>query len=50
MNDSGNWAPQSEAIPAGVEVAHVVGADEFDLMSYSMEARDYDRDGYADLT
>jgi hypothetical protein len=43
-----SWAPQG-TLPAGLTVAFIVGADEGDLMSYSMEARDYDGDGYGDL-
>ena len=43
------WAPQADELPPGLTVALILGADAFDLMSYSMEARDYNRDGYADL-
>lgn len=43
------WAPQADELPPGLQLALILGADAFDLMSYSMEARDYDLDGYADL-
>ena len=45
----GTWFPQNDVLPQGVEVAFVVGAQAHDLLSYSMEARDVDGDGYADL-
>ncbi len=43
------WAPQASPLPEGLSVTFILGANSFDLLSYSMEARDYDRDGYADL-
>lgn len=43
------FAPQDENLPASLQIAMVVGHREGDLMSYSMEARDYDGDGYTDL-
>ena len=43
------WVPQDAMVPSGVDVSFVLGSEAFDLASYSMEARDYDQDGYADL-
>ena len=43
------WAPQSNEIPESLQIAYILGAQAQDLLSYSMEARDYDEDGYADL-
>ncbi|HVR76101.1 MAG TPA: IPT/TIG domain-containing protein [Planctomycetota bacterium] len=44
-----DWAPQSEDLPPGLQVAYVLGRAAGDLLSYSMEVLDYDGDGYADL-
>jgi hypothetical protein len=43
------WAPEADELPERLRVAFVIGRDPLDLLSYSMEARDYDLDGYADL-
>ncbi len=43
------WAPQADMLPPELQVAFILGADAEDLLSYSMEAKDYDTDGYADL-
>ena len=43
------WAPEDSELPPGLQLAYVLGIQSNDLMSYSMEARDFDRDGYADL-
>ncbi|MBI4604045.1 MAG: FG-GAP repeat protein [Planctomycetes bacterium] len=44
------WAPQSLQVPEGLRLAYVLGPGSMkDLLSYSMEAADYDGDGYADL-
>ncbi len=43
------WFPQADVLPAELRVAYILGAQSMDLLSYSMEAKDYDNDGYADL-
>jgi hypothetical protein len=43
------WDPQEDVLPAGVTLAIVLGREVEDLLSYSMEARDFDGDGYSDL-
>ncbi len=43
------WAPQAEGLAPALQVTYILGADEGDLLAYSMDARDYDNDGYADL-
>ena len=44
-----SWAPQEEVLPEDLQVAYVLGSGAGDLLSYSMEARDYDGDGYGDI-
>jgi len=44
-----SWAPQADVLPEDLQVAYVLGADAGDLLSYSMEARDFDGDGYGDV-
>lgn len=44
-----SWTPQNATPGDELEVLFVVGAQPEDLLSYSMEARDVDNDGYADL-
>ncbi len=43
------FAPQADTLPPGLAAAAVIGAASYDLLSYSMEARDYDGDGFDDL-
>jgi hypothetical protein len=43
------WTPEADELPPGLSVAYLLGAEAYDLTSYSMEARDYDNDGYADI-
>jgi hypothetical protein len=43
------WAPRSDTLPPGLQLAVLLGREALDLTSYSMEARDFDGDGYADL-
>lgn len=43
------WTPQANELPPELEVAFILGSQAEDLLSYSMEVRDYDRDGYADI-
>ncbi len=43
------FSPQDENLPSSLRIAMVHGHRAGDLMSYSMEARDYDADGYTDL-
>ena len=44
------WTAQPPTFrPEGVQLSFVFGHRAGDLLSYSMEARDYDLDGYADL-
>jgi hypothetical protein len=43
------WSPQSDVTPPNLRLTFVLGSQPRDLMSYSMEIRDVDRDGYADL-
>jgi len=44
-----HWTPQNTTAEDDLDVIFVVGAGASDLLSYSMEARDVDNDGYADL-
>jgi len=43
------WAPQADLLPENLLVAYVLGSGAGDLLSYSMEARDFDGDGYGDI-
>ena len=43
------WFPQADTLPEALRVQFVIGAGPGDLLSYSMEARDIDGDGYDDL-
>lgn len=43
------WAPQDPVPPPNLQLSYVLGARSGDLLSYSMEALDYNNDGFADL-
>jgi len=41
--------PQDDVLPPALQIAYILGRDADDLLSYSMEAKDFDNDGYADI-
>jgi hypothetical protein len=43
------WVPNADELPQGLKVSFILGRAAEDLMSYSMEAKDFDADGYVDL-